>query len=501
MEKYYFSLSEYGSGEQLDKKFQMYKRLQSNIPKMINEARKLGDKIGIPQNLRGKFSLTGAHSSFPGPISKNAMEAMTKIQSAQVRLEELVDTLRDLVKDSYGDEYDAAPICSGEAALWIAFDVLATSPMLGRGDEYRTRYIAPYERHASHQSGFGRPFPPKYKSLASDRYVTAGELGVEGKRQTNLDTIIVPLVGARYHAHGIKYFPSPLLSQVDAQGSGERIAEFAERHTSSLTAFASLGYDIPGYGYGDKTANGTPKLQFLIGNLAKKYDLPYITDNAWGMPIVGTDLRKTGASLMIYSVDKVMHGPTSALIIGKEEIMIPIRRALGMHSHRWGTVSAYAKAQYSAFDPGREAIAAQVEIMQKLKENTKEFTDPVDRTYKIVQEEFKDFQPRRFKKDLIITKTNNNLGVEINYDQTWNHGELGIPIFTEEDSFAKTSLIEVCLDAAGVLPTIAYDGNILISPGGGTLGDEGQLLEDRMRYGIRALVNVMQLICKYAGLQ
>lgn len=500
MEKYYFSFSPLESGDHLEKKFQMYKKLQSNIPKIIHEAKKLGDKIGIPKNLRGKFSLTGAHSSFPGPISKNVMKAMAQIQSDQVRLEELVDKLRNLVKDIYGDEYDAAPICSGEAALWVAFDVLATSPMLGRGNEYRTRYIAPYERHASHQAGFGRPFPPKYKFLVSDRYVTAGELGVEGKRQYNLDTIIVPLVGARYHAHGIKYFPSPLLSQVDAQGSGERIANVAERHVSSLAAFASLGYDLPGYGYNDKTSNGAPKLQFLIGNLAKEYDLPYITDNAWGIPVVGTDLRKTGASLMLYSVDKVMRGPTSALIIGKEEIMIPIRRALGMHSHRWGTVSAYAKAQYSAFDPGREAIAAQVEIIEKLKEEPERFTEPVDKTYKIAREEFADFQPGRFKEDLIITKTHNNLGVEINYDRTWNHGELGIPIFTEEDSFAKTSLIEVCLDAVGVLPTIAYDGNILISPGGGTLGDEGQLLEDRMSYGVRALVDVMELVCKYAGL-
>lgn len=476
----------------------MYKQLQSSIPEIIQQAKELGDKIGLPKDLRGKFALTGAHSSYPGPISKKAMEAIIRIQSTQVKLEELVDELRELVKDLYGDGYDAAPICSGEAALFVAFDVLATSPMLGRGDEYRSRYIAPYERHASHQAGFGRPFPPQYKSLASDRYVTAGELGVEGKRLNNLDTIIVPLVGGRYHVHGIKYSPSPLLSQVNAEDSAEMIADVAERHSSSLTAFASLGYDLPGYGYGDKTSNAAPKLQVLIGDLAKKYGLPYITDNAWGMPVIGTDLRKTGASLMLYSVDKAMHGPTSGLIIGKEEIMVPIRRALGMHSHRWGTVSAYAKAQYSAFDPGRESIAAQIEIMKMLKNDPENFIKPVDRTYEIVQEEFADFRPDKFQKDLIITKTYNSLGVEINYDRTWNHGELGIPIFTEEDAFAKTSLIQTCLDAAGVLPTIAYDGNILISPGGGTLGDDGQLLEDRMRYGVRALVNVLELICKYA---
>jgi hypothetical protein len=324
---------------------------------------------------------------------------------------------------------------------------------------------------------------------------------VEGKRLNNLDTIFVPLAGGKYDVHGIKYSPSPMLSRVNAKDSGTLMAEIAERHSPFVTAFASLGYDMPGYGYGDKTADGTPELQVQIGNLAKKWCLPYITDNAWGMPVIGTDMRKTGASLMIFSVDKGLHGPTSGLIIGKEDVLVPIRRALGMHSHRFGTVSAYAKAQYSAFDPGRESIAAQIEIMKILKEEPEIFTESVDKTYEIAMEEFADFKPERFKKDLLITKTYNSLGVEINYDRTWEHGELGIPIFTEEDAFANTSLIEVCLGAAGVLPTICYDGNILISPGGNTLDENGKLLEDRMRYGMRAIVNIIEMLCRYAGIE
>jgi hypothetical protein len=54
----------------LEKKFQMYKRLQSNIPKIVQEARELGHRVGIPKDLRGKFALSGAHSSYPGPIRK-----------------------------------------------------------------------------------------------------------------------------------------------------------------------------------------------------------------------------------------------------------------------------------------------------------------------------------------------------------------------------------------------------------------------------------------------
>ena len=73
------------------KKFQMYKKLQSSIPKIMQEAAELGDKIGLPKDLRGKFALTGAHSSYPGPISKKAMDAIIKIQKTQIKLEELVE--------------------------------------------------------------------------------------------------------------------------------------------------------------------------------------------------------------------------------------------------------------------------------------------------------------------------------------------------------------------------------------------------------------------------
>ncbi|MDG6901879.1 MAG: hypothetical protein JRM80_07955 [Nitrososphaerota archaeon] len=484
----------------MQKKFELYKKLYAERNEIVEEARRFGRSLDIPKTVRGKFGLTGAHSSYPGPIGSDVLKEIVRAQKAQEPLPDLVDQLRGLVKDHYGDDYDAAAVGSGEAALWVAFDSLATPPLLGHGSPYRSRYVAPLERHVVHQSGFGRPFPPMYKYIGAERYATAGELGVEGKRLNNLDTVLVPLEGARYDSHGIKYYPVPMLSRVDGRASGEKIAEAAERHASSLAAFASLGYNTPGYGYGDQDVDGVPKTQAAIGRLAAKYGVPYITDNAWGAPVVGTDIRKTGASLMFYSVDKVLHGPLSALIVGKEEVMVSVRRIMGTHSARYGNPSVYSKAMYSAFDPGRESVVAQIHIMKKLIEEPKLFTKPVDATHKIVAEEFAGLRPARFRRDVVITKTYNNLSVEVNYDRTWKGREFGIPIFSEEDSFSGLALIESALSAMGILPTITYDGNILIAPGHGTIDDDGDLIEERMRAGVRGLVGAIEVVCRHAGL-
>ena len=481
-------------------RFQLYKRIYAHRQEMVEDAKKLGARLKFPEELRGKFGLTPSHSSYPGPIAKDVLKEMERAGNEGRPLSELVDGLRDVVKDHYGDDYDAVPIASGEAALWIAFETLMAPSFMGRGDAYRSRYIAPFERHLTHQAGFGRLFPPKYKYVGADRYVTAGELGVEGKHLYNLDTVMVPFKGARYEAHGIKYYPTPLLSTVDAGASAESFAEVAERHAPFLSGFASLGYDTPGYGYGEKdTANGAPKFQTLISKLAARYDVPYVMDDAWGAPIVGNDIRKAGATLMLYSGDKVLRGPLSGLMIGKDEAIVPIRRAIGTHSHRYGNPSAYAKAAFSAFDPGREAIVALSYTLRKLAEDPKRYTQAVDQLHRIVTEEMPESVFHQYGRDVLVTKTYNNLAVEINYDRTWKDGKTGMPIFTEEDSFAGVLPIETIMSTVGVLPTVTYEGNVLISPGHGTIDQRGGLLEDRARLGVKALFGAFEIVSRYAA--
>ena len=122
-------------------KFQMYRHLQQNIPNIYADARKAADEINIPKELRGKFGLTGAISGCPAPLRDDIMEFSEHGAKEVIPLAKLVDDIREIIKSVYGDEYDAAPVSTCEAGLWVTFDSLFSPPMMGRGDNYRSRYI------------------------------------------------------------------------------------------------------------------------------------------------------------------------------------------------------------------------------------------------------------------------------------------------------------------------------------------------------------------------
>lgn len=480
-------------------KYQMYKHLQINIPNIYADAKKAAEKIGIPDDLKGKFGLTGGISGCPAPLRDEIMEFNEKEAKKVVPLASYVEQIREVVKDVYGDEWDACPINTCEAGLWTAFDTLFTPPNLGRGDNYRARYIALYEKHLHHQGGYGRPFPPRYKDILADRGTTPGELGFYGKRQNNTDVIYAPLAGARYECHGIKYWPVPMLVDVDPQESKKNLEDIAERHASMVTGFTGLAYQTPGYGYGKKDAEGTPELHKVVGEVANKYHVPYVMDNAWGIPFVGTDPRKSKADLIIYSMDKASGAPTAGLIIGKEEPMVQIRRAMGMHGDRYGTTVSYGKATYVGFDPGKESLAGVLKTLQILRDRPQMFTKPTDDLYDLVVEEFKNLDPA-IKDGFIFNKSYNGTAVEINYENTWKDGKMGVPIFSIEDMYSGTNLFQTGLGPMGVIPTIAYDGNIYISLGLATTDENYGLLKDRMRLAVKALVELINIVSRYAGI-
>lgn len=477
-------------------KIQLYTELEQKLPEIYRECEEAADEIGIPEEYRGEMGATGAVSGMPGLLRDDVAEYMHEMGREVVPNSELAYEIRILVKDVYGEEYDAVPVNTCEAALYLCHDVFNTPPFTGRGENYRSRYIAPYERHIHHQAGYGRPFPPKYKDLMADRGVTAGEFGFHGKRLENLDVVLVPLEGAKYDVHGIKNHPTPLLMDVDAEASIEAIEEHAERHASNLTGFASLGYDTPGYGYGDTDDDGNPLLSKKLGELAESYNVPYITDNAWGIPFVGTDPREINSTVMTFSMDKAAGAPTSGLIVGKQEEMVQIRRAMGMHGERAGTTKSYGKSAYVTLDPGKEALTGQIAALKALRDNPEVVTDPIDKTYDITVEEF-DALPSELLEGIQITKSYNCGAVEVNYQHTWDEGR-GIPIFSIED-FYSDAPFKTALKRMGVIPTILYDGNILLSPGLGTIDSSGDLHEEKMRYAVKAVVKVLEIFAKHAG--
>lgn len=480
-------------------RFQMYKRLQQNTQKIYAEARKAAETLNMPAELKGAIGLTGAISGCPSPLRDDIEHAMAVEAKKVVPLNVYVDQIRELIKGFYGDEYDACPINTCEAGLWATFDCLMTPPFQGRGDNYRSRYIAPLERHTHHQASYGRPFPPKYKDILADRGSTAGELGFYGKRQHNFDTVLVPMVGADYTVHGIKYHPVPLMKNLKVKESLQALEATAKRHETLLAGFASLGYDTPGYGYGDKDKEGTPNLLKGIAALAKSYNVPYVIDNAWGIPFIGTSIKKVGADVMIYSMDKATGSATSALIIGKEDVLVPLRRAMGYHGARYGTASSYGKAAYVGSDPGKEGLSGQVAALRAILERPEVLTKPVDDLHTIVVEEFAkiDSRIRPFFK---IYKSRNSGTVEINYEDSWKHGKLGVPIFSIEDMYAGSHLFQDGMTQMGIIPTISYDANFFISPGLGTTDNKGQLIPERARMIIRGLVMLIEIVCEHAGI-
>lgn len=478
-------------------KYQMYKHLQANAAGIYAEARKAAEEIGITGDLKGNIGLTGAVSGCHGLLGREVDEAIAAVSRKVIPSAALDEKLRDLVKEYYGDEYDAALISTCEAGLNTSFDVLCMPPTLGRGEPYRARYLAPYERHLHHQGAYGRPFPPRYKEVNAERGEAAGEYGVQGKRAFNLDTVIVKPVGATYDCHGIKYNPIQNMLHVDGAQTVELFDAVATRHTDTLAGIASLAYDTPGYGYGDKDDQGVPVIQKGLAALAKKYDVPYIMDNAWGVPFIGTDIRKVGNDVILYSMDKASGAPTCGLIIGKEEAMVLIRRALGIHGARYGTLSSHGKAAYVGFDPGKEALAGAIAAMKILKDRPEISLQALDDLYRITLEEF-DCLPTALKTGWKISKSTNSLAVELNYFDTWASGEFGIPVFSIEDMYAGSHLLQNCMSHAGLVPTIAYDANIFISNGVGNINEEGQLIEAPTRMAVKSMFKSVEIICRYA---
>lgn len=478
----------------------LYERLLSQRDTLLASAEEAGRSLGIPAEDRGRLGTSGASSAFPGTTRDDVMEAMTTAGSSYVSLRALADEVRRIVKSVYGDGYDAAVTNSCEAALALVYDALLTPPMMGRGETYRARCIGLIERHAEHHLSYGRPFPPIHKEIFADRGSTAGEFGGAGRRAINTDVVMVPMSGARYEPHGPKMTPSPLLVDTDAEATVAAVARAARIHAADLSGFVTLGYDTVGYGYAARNANGSPAIQYGIGQLAREHGVPYVVDNAWGMPFVGTDPRSVGATVMLYSMDKVAGAPTSGLVIGSENALVNIRRALGTHSERFGTTSAHGKGAYAAADPGKLTLAAMVQVLRVLRDEPLRLTDPIDRIHSIVEEEHQRARDH-LGAGIIISKSYNLGGVEINYERTWFDVRAGVPIFTNEDRVAGVHVLGQMIGRMGVLLIQSEDGNILITPGLGTSDRCGAIDEPRMRLVVRAVFTGLTLLRDWADAQ
>lgn len=482
-------------------RYQWYQDIYENIPKIHEEARKYGDELGI-RNLNYDVGLYAGSSSRPGNMPSYVLDEIIAANRSgrTLTLREVEDGVREVVKDVYGDEYDAAVANTCEAALRICFETLCAPPALRRGDAYRSRFLMLYGEDYEWMGGYGRAFPPRYKNLLVDRTVAAGELGVEGKSLANLDALYVRFAGAKYSAHGIRFNPTSLLTQVDVDKTIENVKKTASRHAHLISGIACLGYDTPSYGYAQRDENGAPTLKRLLGEVAQEYDVPFIIDNASSLPIIGMDPRHIGADIMTYSMDKAGRSPSCGLIIGRDEVINPIRKGMGLGGQRYGEVSSHGKAVFTFSDPGRDTVIGLLAYLKVLRDTPHIVKEPIDKFHDIIIEEFKSLNPSRFRDKLIFTKTYHLGGTELNYEQTWEEGEFGIPIFTLEDLWANTNPIVSAQVEMGVEPATIYSGKMFLGPGLGTLDEDGNLIEEYAALAAKTLVKAVEIVCKYAGL-
>lgn len=473
-----------GKSQNTPFRFQRYAKLAAERQIILNRFKELVNNLDTGNYRLEKLGMLGG-SGAPPKLNARVRAAIEEGSRKIVNLASLDDHIRQIVKGYYGDEWDAVAVSSGEAALWVTLDTLVSVPLAVRGDKYQVTYLAPLERHTHHQAAYGAPFPPYLKDHVADRGVTAGELGILAKRLENTRVVFVPLEGARYENHGIKYHPAYLLLNTNAEKSAAKLRAAAARQQDSLAAVVSMGYDSPGYGYAEKSRANVPILQEAMGQLAKEFDIPYIVDNARGTPFLGLDPREIGASVVIYSTDKAFGGPTGGLIIGQEQYLTPIRRALGVHGNRWGTPSSHGKAGYVMVDPGKEALLGLVAALEDIQERPEILVDPVEDllelTKQIAAEELGDLAEY-----LVITSSQNSLAVEVNYERTWETTRQ-IPIFPIEDYYSGANLLQYGLSGAGIGAPLCYDANIVIAPLSNILESDGVLSQPKADFVLRAM--------------
>jgi hypothetical protein len=134
-----------------------------------------------------------------------------------------------------------------------------------------------------------------------------------------------------------------------------------------------------------------------------------------------------------------------------------------------------------------------VHVLRTLRDEPQRLTRPIDLTYEIVLAEYAQFRDR-LGPGIVISKSCNMGGVELNYERTWSQGRSGIPIFTNEDRIAGANLMGQLMARMGVVLSQAEDGNVILMPGLGTVERDGTLIESRMRMVVRAVLSTLCLL-------
>jgi len=102
-------------------KFQWYQEIHNKLPKIHEDARAATKELEL-EKLRGRVGLYPSSSSYAGALPSYILQAIAEANQIPVSsMRQLGDQLREVVKDVYGGEYDAAATNTCESALRVSY--------------------------------------------------------------------------------------------------------------------------------------------------------------------------------------------------------------------------------------------------------------------------------------------------------------------------------------------------------------------------------------------
>ncbi|MEX0975295.1 MAG: hypothetical protein WD024_08130 [Bacillota bacterium] len=428
-------------------RFRMYQTLAAEAPAVLDEARKAAQEIGL---------------DVPASPAKRSGEDLPG--------EKALDHIREVVKGSYGGDYDCCVAGTPSSALWMTCQAAFAGGHSGPAPQILLpRCLAPRQKGLMAP---GAVIPPKYEHLRGP-----GDYPIP-KTRAGFDVVVVPLQGAVYGNHGVSNSPVSLLASVNPEASLEVLAASAEVHAPYLCGIYSQGSSTPGCGFGRVDDQGVDVLHKGIGDLAAEFDVPHVTDQTYALPFLSGSEAEPGTSVTVYG-HRAMDG--LGLIIGTEDLVTPILK--GITANRGEPTK----------QPGLRALQ---DLVTDLAGDPDRYTRSVSRLYDTVTEELGHLAPE-FKKALRVGKNSASLSVEINYEDTWGD-EMGFPIFTVEDSRNGANLLEAGIAAMGISTMSVLEASIVMhlpDPGQGRF----QFDEERAGLELKGLVRLLEIIGKRAG--
>lgn len=404
---------------------------------------------------------------------------------------ELVEKIRGIVKDAYGEAYDACPVSSTGSGL--ALLRAAAIPCFGAAESEglpgEDRWAVVLRQKPSEMVAGLRPLPPKYALLPE---FTAA---INQNAKTHPRAFVVPLAGATYSYHGIIPAPVAMLAGAHTEPTLDAVAAAAEACLPHLSAIIAMGTGIPGCGFSPVDENGLPELHAGLGEIASEYDVPLLLDSSTAIPFLGPDLSKLKVAGAVFGPFG-KGGP--GIIIGTEELVVPLlEMSPGSGSHGRGhSVPGYGLEPHL---PGPHFLVETLELVRSALEDPELFKKAVDKLYDIAVEELSPLKDE-FKQPLLFRKSYETLSIEVNYEDTWDDG-IGFPVFSFRDIRHGTHLIREGLKSMGAMNISVLDASIVLQIPRKTLAQAQNPQADleTLRQDLRSLVALLKIIGEEIG--